>query len=300
MLTTDSPVKQQATKTDMSLDTVETGTAPAREVIRAEKDLIRLVSWNVARGSRLAEIVDFLRSTNADLICLQETDRNARRTGCRNIAAEIARALRMNYVFGIEFEELSQGSRESPAYQGQATLSSFPLTDCRILRFRNQSRFWHPRWWIPQHPKLQRRLGGRMALFTHVLIGDRAFAVYNLHLESRSEQMRRAQLTEVLEDARRDDNDTTRLILAGDFNFDLSGSDISSVVDELRFQNPFKVQRARTTPSSHFGRTAAIDWILIKGALNSTTARVHSAVSASDHFPLSLTLRVCDQTEVPK
>jgi hypothetical protein len=113
----------------------------------------------------------------------------------------------MNYAFGIEFEELAEGSRGSPAYHGQTTLSPFPLTDCRI-RFRNQSRFWHPYWWVPRLPKLQRRVGGRMALLTHFRIGAIALAAYNLHLESRSDNVRRAQLTELLEDGHRYDNDT--------------------------------------------------------------------------------------------
>jgi len=34
----------------------------------------------------------------------------------------------MNYVFGREFQELTQGSRAAPAYHGQATLSRWPLS----------------------------------------------------------------------------------------------------------------------------------------------------------------------------
>ncbi len=279
---------------EMSLDLIETGTATESDVSRSPTELLRVISWNIARGSRLAEIIDFLRKTRAHLICLQETDRNARRTGYRNIAAEIAKALGMNYAFGIEFEELSQGSREAPAHHGQATLSPYPLADCRILRFRNQSRFWHPRWWIPKHPKLQRRIGGRMALVTRLVVGGRGLAVYNLHLESRSDHVGRAQLTEVFEDARRYDSDTT-VIAAGDFNLDVNGSAVSAVISDMGFHNPFHSEHGRTTPNHHFGRKAAIDWILVKGALNSASAQVHNGVSASDHFPLSLTLNVGKQ-----
>ena len=275
----------------MSLDAIETGSFSSENGAPQQKDQIRVISWNVARGSRLAEIIAFLRGSKADLICLQETDRNARRTGCRNIAAEIASELRMNYAFGIEFEELAEGSNGSPAHHGQATLSRFPLTDCRILRFRNQSRFWHPHWWVPRLAKLQRRLGGRMALLSHVRIGERALAVYNLHLESRSDNVRRAQFSEVLEDAGRYSCDTP-IVLAGDFNFDLTECSASSAIAAMRFNNPLAHEHQRTTPSSHIGRTSAIDWILIKGQLCSVAARVHSSVSASDHYPLSVTLRL--------
>jgi len=273
----------------MLIDTIETGSFSSKHITHQPKDLIRLVSWNVARGIRLAEIIEFLRSSKADVICLQETDRNARRTGQRNIAAEIASALRMNYTFGIEFQELAEGSSGSPAYHGQATLSLFQFTDSRILRFRNQSRFWHPHWWIPRVARLQRRLGGRMALLSHVRIGERTLAVYNVHLESRSDTVRRAQLSEILEDAGRHSCDTP-IVLAGDFNFDVTQCPASSAIATMRFNNPLAHEHQRTTPSNHIGRNSAIDWILIKGQLRSVAALVHSSVSASDHYPLSLAL----------
>jgi hypothetical protein len=56
----------------------------------------------------------------------------------------------MNYAFGREFEELSQGSSGSPAYHGQATLSRWPLSNARLIRFREQSHFWRPRWYLPR------------------------------------------------------------------------------------------------------------------------------------------------------
>src|SRR6476661_1467206 len=84
---------------------------------------IRVVDWNIDRGLQLQSIIDFLGDVNADISILQEVDVNARRTNRRNIAQEIARKLRLNYVFGREFVELTQGSSTSPAYHGQATLS---------------------------------------------------------------------------------------------------------------------------------------------------------------------------------
>jgi hypothetical protein len=63
---------------------------------------------------------------------LQEADLNARRTHRLNIAEEIARKLQMNYVFGREFQELVQGSKESPAYHGQATLAKWPILKPRL------------------------------------------------------------------------------------------------------------------------------------------------------------------------
>jgi endonuclease/exonuclease/phosphatase family metal-dependent hydrolase len=105
---------------------------------------IRVISWNINRGLQLSGIIEFLSKASADLILLQEADVNARRTQHRNIAREIAQALRMNYVFGREFQELTQGNHSSPAYHGQATLSKFPILSSRILTFGRQSGSWRP------------------------------------------------------------------------------------------------------------------------------------------------------------
>ena len=96
--------------------------APPRWDWRTQNAL-RVVNWNIERGLRLPEVIDFLDSQKADLLILQEVDLNARRTHFLNVAEEIAQKLRMNYVFGREFQELTQGRRTSPAYHGQATLS---------------------------------------------------------------------------------------------------------------------------------------------------------------------------------
>ncbi|MGO9432991.1 MAG: endonuclease/exonuclease/phosphatase family protein [Terracidiphilus sp.] len=113
--------------------------------LSAIPNAIRIVTWNINRGQRLNEVIEFLAEAAADLILLQEVDLNARRTHCRNVAHYIAQALTMNYAFGCEFEELSQRCNRMPAYHGQATLSRFPLLNSRILRFHRQSGFWLPR-----------------------------------------------------------------------------------------------------------------------------------------------------------
>src|ERR1700751_2210028 len=125
---------------------------------------IQVVDWNIDRGLQLGGIIEFLASTNADLILLQEVDLNARRTHQFDVAQEISQKLQLNYIFGREFQELTQGSRTSPAYHGQATLSPWPLSNPRVLRFQKQSNFWRPRWFLHEIKPFQERIGGRVAL----------------------------------------------------------------------------------------------------------------------------------------
>ena len=255
---------------------------------------IRVVSWNIARGSRLDAVIEFLATANADVILLQEVDRHARRTSFQNVAREIAQHLKVHYAFGCEFEELGQGSREAAAHHGQATLSRWPIADCSILYFKRQSNFWHPRWFLPSLSLLQRRLGGRMALLTHALIPGRSLALYNLHFESKGgDDLRYSQLSELLQHAKRYSLDVP-IIVAGDFNFDVSRPQTASALAEVGFRNPFATPGHATTIShSRSARGRAIDWILLRGRVVATNAQVHDSVLGSDHFPLSLTMRFC-------
>src|SRR5271166_1966586 len=273
------------------MEQFETGSFLSAADSYALESAIRVISWNINRGQQLDEVLEFLRRTPADLILLQETDVNARRTQYRNVAREIAQALRMNYVFGCEFEELTQGDHSSPAYHGQATLSRLPISESRILRFRRQSGFWRPRWYIPKIHLFQRRVGARMALVSHIPWLEAQLILYNVHLESRgTDVLRCSQLAEILQDMQRYES-AVPIIVAGDFNFDLSQQPAASLVAGSPLNSPFQSGTVRpTTTRSRLGRARTIDWILTRGPLTSLGAELDDSVLASDHYPMSLTL----------
>ncbi len=262
-----------------------TGPRPARA--------LRIVNWNIERGLRLRDITDFLASQNADLLTLQEVDLNARRTRRLNIAEEIARRLEMNYVFGREFEELTQGSRTSPAFHGQATLSRWPIRSPRLLRFHHQSDFWRPRWFVPRSSLFQERIGGRIALVTQIEVAGNRFTVYNLHLESRGDhRLKLAQFDEVLQDAELCTSKSAVLI-AGDLNFDATKVFQDNARRHYGFRSALDVARPMTTPPHGlFGRGECIDWAFVSGPIKAVQGRVHDNVTASDHYPLSFTLKI--------
>ena len=257
------------------------------------QNAVRVVNWNIERGMRLTEVIDFLDSQRADLLILQEVDLNARRTHFLNIAEEIARKLQMNYVFGREFQELTQGRQSSPAYHGQATLSRWALRNARVIRFRRQSDFWQPRWYLPKISLFQERLGGRIALVTDVQAPGTRLAVYNLHLESRGdEDLRLAQLAEAIEDAARHTRDMPAL-LAGDLNFDVSHAAPACALNNVGFRNALGLPSPHTTtPRGLFRRPRKIDWAYVSGPVEPTLGRVHDNVHASDHYPISFTLKL--------
>jgi len=253
------------------------------------RDFCRIVSWNIERGFQFAKILDFLRTVQADLLLLQEVDLNARRTQYRDIASELAEALHCNYAFGMEFQELSEGTRARPAFHGMATLSRWPLSKARIIRFRDQSAFWKPRWYVPDLPVLQRRLGGRIALVAEAMICGQHVVTYNLHLESRgTDELRLQQLNEVLTDCRKYVSQP-KLIVAGDFNFNAGAGAPARVLGEAGFSVAAGMAGRPTSTPHLLSHGHPIDWIFV--ARNpASQGQVHYEVHASDHYPVSAVL----------
>ncbi|UWZ85190.1 endonuclease/exonuclease/phosphatase family protein [Occallatibacter riparius] len=250
------------------------------------------MDWNIDRGLQLRSIIDFLGDANADVLILQEVDLNARRTQRLNVAQEIARKLRLNYVFGREFVELTQGSNSSPAYHGQATLSRWRISNPRAIRFQQQSSFWQPRWYVPKVEPFQERLGGRIALVAEISVPSNAAVVsYNLHLESRGhDELRLAQLNEVLMDARAR-GAAGPTVVAGDLNLDASTAAAGAAIVREGFVSAMPSGRMATTPARHLLESGRhIDWAFVRGPVQIEKGRVHNSIKASDHYPISFEL----------
>jgi len=269
---------------------IETGSFATPRWVLIPPDSIRVVNWNINRGLHLQGVIDFLSGVKADIILLQESDLNAQRTHRVNVAREISQKLQMNYAFGREFEELTQGTRASPAYHGQATLSRWPLSSSRILRFQKQSNFWRPHWFLPEIEPFQERLGGRLALVCEANVAGKTMVTYNLHLESKGDDLLRcSQINETLDDARRYAPNMP-VVLAGDFNLDVSGGAAAAAISRAQFLDAFANPHLPTTPHSFLERGRTIDWIFTRGPLRANQPQVHRSVTASDHYPLSTTL----------
>jgi endonuclease/exonuclease/phosphatase family metal-dependent hydrolase len=264
--------------------------APRRWLIWPPTSL-RIVDWNIDRGLQLPAIMDFLADSNADILILQEVDINARRTGRRNIAEEIARNLQMDYVFGREFEELVQGSKTSPAYHGQATLSKWPISNPRLIRFSRQSNFWQPHWFLPRIEPFQERLGGRIALIAEINVAGTKLLTYNLHLESRAnDELRLSQAEQVLSDAIGQDPKCP-VVIAGDFNLDAFKDSAALAFTRAGFWDAIAEPHTPTTPSRRlFEAGRKIDWAFVRGPIRAKSGCVHNQVKASDHYPISFTL----------
>lgn len=142
-----------------------------KAVFSSEADFTKLLDANIdefplASIERHRALDEAARLRAADIIVLNEVDLGMKRTEYRNIAAELAAALHMNYAFGVQFVELSPvhlSSKENsddtaesqlsdiikvdPArykgLHGIAILSRFPLENVRLVPFVNQPYDWY-------------------------------------------------------------------------------------------------------------------------------------------------------------
>jgi endonuclease/exonuclease/phosphatase family metal-dependent hydrolase len=160
---------------------------------------------------KLAELGFQLQALHsADIIILDEVDYGVKRTAYRNVAHDIASALKMNYAYGVEFIELNRiymHSKKTTSHQvtpeklrenfdldpnrylgleGSAILSRYPIKGARIIRLPEEYDWYHEeinavskietlrRWTadrvFDEEIKRQIRRGGRMALIVDVEI----------------------------------------------------------------------------------------------------------------------------------
>ncbi len=159
--------------------------------------VLRVAQWNIERGiefdavaaaladgERFSTLLDrrkyprgagrgvVLRQAallkEADVIVLNEVDWGLKRSGYRNVAAELAAALDMNYAYGVEFVEIDPvqlgteqfaGAKEADrrellahirvdpsrlrALHGTAILSRYPLENVRLVPFEFQGHDWY-------------------------------------------------------------------------------------------------------------------------------------------------------------
>ncbi len=175
------------------------------------KDEVLVFAYNIARGGNFQQIRDRLLNNPEvavpDILLLSELDRGCGRTGSFNITYELAQALGMYYVYGVEYHEI-----DGACEHGNAILSRYPLGNVRLIRFAQQGRYY-----LTGGEGGEERLGGRNALFADVKIGEKILHVYSTHLEAYfyDSDIKIAQTRELAEDA---EKQPFNVVVGGDMN----------------------------------------------------------------------------------
>jgi len=186
------------------------------------KTEVVVMAYNMERGEQIDGQIELIRDHPdvplPDVILVNEVDRGCARSGHRHIARDLAKALDMNYVFAVEFVELG---RPEICEHGNAILSRYPLGNVRQIRHETQVS-----WYGAPGSGGQPRLGGRIAVYADVKVGDKFLHVYSLHLESNVDHtFRTAQAAEIAEDGL---SMPYTVIAGGDINAGLYMLDVQS------------------------------------------------------------------------
>lgn len=187
-----------------AFNAVEFRPAPPRDVPSGP---IRVAAWNAERLKHAGPSVELVRASDADILLLSETDRGMARSGNRHTAADLAAALGMGYVYGVEFLELGigdsrerewhRGASNTVGFHGNAILSRLPFSSPALIRLDDGAV-----WWLDAQDG-ERRLGFRMAIAARIETRAGPIVAVVAHLESKSDaedrarQMRR--LTETID-----------------------------------------------------------------------------------------------------
>jgi len=208
------------------LDTPEIGrAAPCAAARCVARPHYRFVAWNVERGAQFDGQVEALGThpslREADVLLLTETDAGMVRSGNRNVARDMARALGMHYAFVPCYLNLTKGSgieQDLPGandlgLHGNALLSRYPMSNVRPIFLENGVDIMASR---------EKRIGRQTAVAADIAFPNGAVTAVSVHLDAQSTQRHRyLQLRGILDKLPSHDlssHDRKGVVIGGDWN----------------------------------------------------------------------------------
>lgn len=229
---------------------------------------------DAAGGENLARVAELVRSTGADLVLLQEVDRNTQRSGPVDQPATLARLTGFSVAFGrtIGF----QGGD-----YGVALLSRWPIRRDTLIPLTVTA--------PPGHTAEGREQRG--VLLAVVDAPGGSIAVLDTHLDHTGEDVWRAQeIAGVLRVARDAAREGMPMLIGGDLNA-RPESEIHQQMRDAGFRDAWEgcgAGDAMTFPAAAPDRR--IDYLYVTGATRCQRAQVLPS-QASDHRPVLFRLR---------
>lgn len=246
------------------------GESKAAGADAAGAESLKVVSYNIRwrGGEELQRLVKLLREDpeigGAQIICLQEVDRNKKRTGNVNTARQLAEALGMRYAWAAPPDTDKDGEEET----GVLILSTYPLSDVERIVLEGEG------------PDGRRRV----AVGATVTVWRAAVRVYSVHAETRMPVEKKVgHWRSVLEDLKRFPEARGAIVL-GDFNT-IKQKDVNAarkLFTDAGFTTPFPDDR---TTWQTFIVKLKLDWFWLRG-LDAESFGIDKSVDLSDHWPL--------------
>lgn len=177
-------------------------------------DQLRVATYNVKllnHGEDLDKFAKEIKALQPDILCLQEVDQNALRSGNMDMVKEMAEACDMPYYHFFQTMWIIDG------YYGIGILSRYPITEVSSTQLPNE---------LLKEPRV---LGK-----AKVQIHHRIIQVYLSHLSFKEREARKKQIAFISKEIQ----NTTDTLFLGDFNT-FQESDFFSI-DGMQAVNHFK------------------------------------------------------------
>jgi endonuclease/exonuclease/phosphatase family metal-dependent hydrolase len=282
----------------------------------------KIVSFNIQYSLGADNKYDMRRCIDvvrdADIICLQEIDRNWRRTNMVDQFAEVQALLPDRYcAFGPSLDvdasaRKSDGSVENRRRQsGQMTISRFPIASSRAIH-------------LPKDDTGDAMNSWSAALETVIMTPEKPVRIINLHLTDISETNRVSQISALIkhcenatieggawngkewDEASREHwqlNDPVppmpaEMIFTGDFN-DEPNSRVVELMHQAQFRDAWQPNENsgtgvtfKTNPEQGTDHDLRIDFIFVSPHFEVIDSHIDELTGASDHQPVWATLSV--------
>ena len=179
-------------------------------------EALEVFAFNMERGVHLEALGGSLEHFRPDVILANELDIGCARSGGRDTPLLLAQRLGMNYAFGLEFTEITQGG-----IHGNAVFSRFPIQWAKAVALPGEYD------WSQDE---QTRTGDRNAVLAQLDICGRPLGVASLHLENRTAPEGRVRQLEAVLAAAEEAFPGIPVILGGDLNTNtFDGSDREAI-----------------------------------------------------------------------
>lgn len=228
---------------------------PAPTVSQSEDATrLKVMTYNVKNcesGKNIEGIAADIQKEAPDVVCVQELDQNADRSGGKDVLKLLAEQVHMNYRFypAMKF----QGG-----YYGIGILSVYPLEECRITPLKTRAKD-----------------EARVLAQAVITVNGKKLNLFNTHLSYEDAQSRFAQLTFLQEQL----SVQQPFVLMGDFN-------VESMEEYSRFKEVQLINRSETAYESYLGEGfRCLDNIIVSQGVAVLFQKMgHTTVS--DHRPL--------------
>lgn len=230
---------------------------------------LRVLAYNIYHGEGMDKKIDLprlakvIKSTQPDLVALQEVDHINRRTGMVDQTAELAKLTGMHGRFGRQIDFMG-------GQYGQSVLSRFPLGESTIHI-------------LPGTPVRETRIAFEVVIKDPA--GEISFVSTHLHHNNNLFREQQAtKLNEIFEKVSRP------VILAGDLNANPGSKPVGILLTE--WKNTTSGTDFKTYPSQN--PKNQIDYVLVrpKDKFRVLETRVIPEEMASDHRPLLAVLEL--------